>query len=234
MAAKLPSGVALHDTYTGADADAWREQLEEALAWLPEVEDAAVLALRECLHVAVLAPNADEMLLRTRVAELLARRTQPGKVRVCRAAARALKRGGGGRHDRARLLRFFDLGRDGEPLAFALEARGETDPYTYPLYVPANYAYFEGHFPGYPILPGAAQLSEMVLPCVRRARPGLGRLVRMARVKFQERIKPDELIDVSLTFGQEPTQVDFTLRRGATVCAAGRLVFAPLTPAGAV
>ena len=54
----------------------------------------------------------------------------------------------------------------------------------------------------------------------------------MARLKFQERIKPDELIDVSLTFAQDPTSVDFALRRGATVCATGRLVFAPVEQGG--
>jgi hypothetical protein len=253
MAAELPAGVVLHEVFASTQAgcvgarpagsgaafralpgatlestpEPWPEQLEEQLAWLPGVDDAAVLAVGECVRVALVAPGAGESVLRARVTELLAQRAQLAEFRVLPEASRALRRGGSGRHDRTRLLRFFDLGRDAKPLSFELEARGEAEPLRYQLHVPANYAYFEGHFPGYPILPGAAQLSEMVLPCVRRARPGLGRLLRMARLKFQERIKPDELIDVSLTFAQDPTQVDFTLRRGATVCAAGRLVFAP-------
>lgn len=211
------------------DLPNWPAQLEEELAWLPGVEDAAVLALPDPsrVYVALLAPNGDEAALHARVAASALHGAQLAEVRVCRRPPRGLQRAADGCHVRARLLRFFDLGPDARPLAFEIAlVSSDTEQHTYQMHVPGNYVYFAGHFPGYPILPGAAQLSEMVLPCVRRARPGLGRLLRMARLKFQERIKPDELIDVSLAFAQDPGQVDFTLRRGATLCAAGRLVFA--------
>jgi hypothetical protein len=60
---------------------------------------------------------------------------------------------------------------------------------------------------------------------VRRARPELGRLVRLTRLKFQERILPDDRVVVALVFGSDPRQVDFALRRATTICAAGRLNF---------
>jgi hypothetical protein len=47
----------------------------------------------------------------------------------------------------------------------------------------------------------------------------------MARLKFQERIVPEDTIEVSLSFAADPGCVDFSLRRGETLCASGRLWF---------
>jgi 3-hydroxymyristoyl/3-hydroxydecanoyl-(acyl carrier protein) dehydratase len=91
--------------------------------------------------------------------------------------------------------------------------------------VPSDYGYFDGHFAGYPILPGAAQLSELVLPCVRRAWPELGALKQMARLKFTGRIQPGETIDVVLSARTGGTSVDFALRRAEVLCSAGTLSF---------
>jgi 3-hydroxymyristoyl/3-hydroxydecanoyl-(acyl carrier protein) dehydratase len=98
--------------------------------------------------------------------------------------------------------------------------------------VPERYGYFNGHFPGYPLLPGAAQLSELVVPFVRTVQPELGRLTRMARLKFQERIVPNDLVEVSLRFAPDSADavatersVEFALRRGDSLCASGRLWF---------
>jgi 3-hydroxymyristoyl/3-hydroxydecanoyl-(acyl carrier protein) dehydratase len=101
--------------------------------------------------------------------------------------------------------------------------------------VPERYGYFAGHFPGYPLMPGAAQLSELVVPFVRAVRPELGKLTRMARLKFQERIVPNDVIEVSLSFGSasaEEHSVEFALKRGDNVCANGRLWFAPAAASG--
>lgn len=160
-----------------------------------------------------------------------------------------LGRNRAGRHDRAGVLRLFGLGTDAVPLSWSLSAGDVSPDVSSPsdapgvgssrpppgqierqgrrLRVPSRYGYFAGHFTGYPILPGAAQLSEIVLPCVRSARPELGRLVKMARLKFQERILPDDVVEVHLAAAQDASCVDFSLRRGETVCASGRLWFEP-------
>jgi hypothetical protein len=143
-----------------------------------------------------------------------------------------LARTGSGRHDTTRVLRAFGRKRDGTLLCNELEfgpaQRIESDAETrcvFEVHVPANYVYFEGHFPEHPILPGAAQLSDMVLPCVRSARPELGALTHMTRLKFSERISPDDTIEVHLHWrGTEPA-LEFALRRASTLCAAGRLSF---------
>ncbi|HEY2735976.1 MAG TPA: hypothetical protein VGI70_18390, partial [Polyangiales bacterium] len=100
-------------------------------------------------------------------------------------------------------------------------------------HVPPDYGYFAGHFTGYPILPGAAQLSELVLPCVRRARPELGPLRQMSRIKFANRIKPDERVDVELAWRNDEPQIDFALRRGDAICSAGKLNFESSPPSAA-
>jgi hypothetical protein len=232
---------------------ATRLAFEEAIAWLPGVVDAALLevaAHETSLHatpryqLAVVAPGLSEATLRQRVAErcpgltltrVLVFEAQAVPPQVGHASfsggRRGMLRGSSGAHDHAGLLRLFGYGADGGVLSFELEVtpRGSTRgaaEVLFDVHVPRNYGYFAGHFPGHPILPGAAQLSEIVLPCVRRARPELGDLVRMARLKFQERILPDDRIEVSLSFGADPRQVDFALRRATTVCAAGRLSFA--------
>jgi len=143
-----------------------------------------------------------------------------------------LTRNGAGRHDRSSLLRLFGRDADAKPLSWELAIEREESAVRY-VRVPERYGYFQGHFPGYPLLPGAAQLSELVIPFVRAAQPGLGRLNRMARLKFQERIVPLDLIEVRLTFADtdgEERSVEFALRRGERLCASGRLWFEAESP----
>jgi 3-hydroxymyristoyl/3-hydroxydecanoyl-(acyl carrier protein) dehydratase len=141
-----------------------------------------------------------------------------------------LTRNGAGRHDRVSLLRLFGRDADTTPLSWQLTIEREQGSVRH-VRVPERYGYFNGHFPGYPLLPGAAQLSELVVPFVRAVEPELGRLTRMARLKFQERIVPNDLIEVRLTFAAvdntaSERSVEFALRRGESVCASGRLWFA--------
>ncbi len=133
---------------------------------------------------------------------------------------------------RAALLRGFTLRADGEPLrmdvdfgeheARLIDGRAE---HVFHLHVPEDYAYFDGHFPGYPILPGAAQLGELVMPCVRRVRPALGQLSAMSQLKFLGRILPGDEVQVVLAFREAEATVDFTLRCRNAVAATGRLTF---------
>jgi hypothetical protein len=192
----------------------------------PGVRDAAVLALggpgqpSHCVAVAGEVPPSLQAALSARApgAELL--------------GVREIRRDAIGCLHRNALLRLFRRRPSGEPIRFDLhwgpsEQRplaGATE-HRAPVQVPADYPYFDGHFPGYPILPGAAQLSELVLPFVRRVRPDLGRLTHMARLKFSGRIQPGDTIEVVLEERPGQSQLEFTLRRGPTLCAAGTLGF---------
>jgi len=61
--------------------------------------------------------------------------------------------------------------------------------------VPAGTSWFDGHFPGRPVLPGIAQLN-MVLQLVRHALDGPVRVAEVSRVRFKQMIVPDDRLTV--------------------------------------
>lgn len=159
-----------------------------------------------------------------------------------------------GRLDPVRFLRLFGLGPSGETLATALafspvsirENEGRTEATT-AVEVPADYAYYAGHFPGYPIMAGVVQLHELVMPAIATARPGLGELRGVSNVKFHKRILPGDTLELRLSWpsDQRPAdsvpgadlepqteleiRIDFEIRRADRLCAAGRLAYEPGT-----
>ncbi|HEX6244650.1 MAG TPA: hypothetical protein VFZ61_27215, partial [Polyangiales bacterium] len=213
------------------------EALRALLRAAPGVRDAAVLPLsgpdRPSRCVAVVGPTpedaAAEPLQLAALRALVARHDPNAEL----LAVREIRRDALGRFQHAALLRLFRRRADGSAIHAPLSwgeresrAQGELEEHRASVRIPAGYPYFEGHFPGYPILPGAAQLSELVLPLVRQSRPDLGRLRAMSRLKFSGRIQPGESIDVVLQGRAGERQLDFTLRRAQTLCAAGSLSFA--------
>ncbi len=103
----------------------------------------------------------------------------------------------------------------------------------YRVHVPPRYAFFAGHFSGYPVLAGAVQLHELVLPCVRRANPALGDLRRLNGLKFAARIAPGDTLTVAVLAPPGSGRVEFCVRRAATRCSFGRLEFASVDTAPA-
>lgn len=93
--------------------------------------------------------------------------------------------------------------------------------------VPPDCAWFEGHFPGYPVLAGAVQLHEFVLPCLRRVRGGRFAVRRLLGLKFPRRIRPGERVEVRLAYDEGGRGVDFELRVDGAVATRGRLELAP-------
>ncbi|WP_434299478.1 AMP-binding protein [Corallococcus exiguus] len=89
--------------------------------------------------------------------------------------------------------------------------------------VPANSPYFEGHFPGSPILPGVVQVEWSLL---------LGRehfalppdFLRIETLKFQQVIPPGTLLSLELTWAKESGRLGFKLTSAAGSHASGRIV----------
>jgi hypothetical protein len=165
---------------------------------------------------------------------------------VARCAARtgcearslpAIPRDANGRIVVRELLLRFGRGRSGHALVRELgwTEAGEADPGArrFRTRLPERYAFFEGHFPGHPVLSGVAQLHELVLPCARRHRPDLGALERLGRIKFLERLGPGDELEVVLRAGSGPGELVFAIERGGTTCSQGRAFFAPSGSAGA-
>ena len=84
-------------------------------------------------------------------------------------------------------------------------------------------AYFQGHFPGFPLLPGVVQLGV----AHHFAERLLGRelvLKMVKKMKFSGVVRPAEVVHLSLTIVAEGT-VAYSYRKRETVCASGIMEF---------
>ena len=63
--------------------------------------------------------------------------------------------------------------------------------------IPAESPWFEGHFPGDPLLPGIAQL-HMVMEAIRATLNEAVCLTGLKRVRFKRIIRPEETIDIAV------------------------------------
>ena len=63
------------------------------------------------------------------------------------------------------------------------------------VHVPRGSAWFDGHFPGHPVLPGIAQLG-MVFDLIRNAMDGPVRVTEVSRVRFKQMILPEDHLNV--------------------------------------
>ena len=59
------------------------------------------------------------------------------------------------------------------------------------IQVPSDSPWFDGHFPGEPILPGVAQIG-MVFDAIRKARNQDLKISSVRRVRFKQIIRPDD------------------------------------------
>ncbi len=71
------------------------------------------------------------------------------------------------------------------------------DGLTWTFDVPANLPYFEGHFPGHPILPGVVALGWMLAGAERFLGRSLG-AVELLNVKFQNVILPGAQVELAV------------------------------------
>jgi len=63
------------------------------------------------------------------------------------------------------------------------------------IQVPAESPWFDGHFPGEPVLPGLAQIS-MVFDVIQKASDGQWRASSVSRVRFKRMIRPADRLEV--------------------------------------
>jgi 3-hydroxymyristoyl/3-hydroxydecanoyl-(acyl carrier protein) dehydratase len=89
--------------------------------------------------------------------------------------------------------------------------------------IPADHPAFAGHFPGAPLLPGAALLAEVIeaalsLPTLAQH---LGPSPGVASAKFLAPVRPGAVIEIH--YAHAAAGLRFEVRAGATLAASGQL-----------
>lgn len=92
------------------------------------------------------------------------------------------------------------------------------------LSIPENLAYFNGHFPGQPILPGVVQIDWSVR--LARARlPVRGEFSAARNLKFVSMIRPGARLILSLAVSADQSRLSFAYACSTRKCSSGTLVF---------
>jgi 3-hydroxymyristoyl/3-hydroxydecanoyl-(acyl carrier protein) dehydratase len=127
---------------------------------------------------------------------------------------------------------------EGEPVVWTLEpesTRRDADGagrerLVLEMVVPGNLGWFDGHFPGHPVLPGVVQLQLLVAARARSEWPALGPVRRLLRLKFKQVITPGARITLALVNERPARTVHFELSAAGGSCASGSVVFDPARP----
>jgi len=92
------------------------------------------------------------------------------------------------------------------------------------LQIPVELAYFPGHFPNLPVLPGVVQIDW----AVRYARQHLalsGYFTALENIKFQSLVLPDARLELLLTWDEQKKQLEFLYSTSECKYSSGRIAF---------
>lgn len=93
------------------------------------------------------------------------------------------------------------------------------------FHVPSDFAWFDGHFPGHPILPGIAQL-RLAIKCGRTLLGHSGQPRAIYQLKFKAPIRPDHVVALNLQRLDGGGTVLFSYRSASGEHSSGRLAYA--------
>ncbi|RON82989.1 acyl-CoA synthetase family protein [Pseudomonas fluorescens] len=91
------------------------------------------------------------------------------------------------------------------------------------LSVPPDLAYFSGHFPKAPVLPGVVQV-EWALNLGRQLLNLTGPFAGMEVLKFQQLVRPGDEVQLHLRFDPERRKLYFAYRNDTATCSSGRIL----------
>ena len=92
------------------------------------------------------------------------------------------------------------------------------------LYIPTDLKFFDGHFPGTPILPGVVQIS-WAIHYGGQIFGALGEFRRLEKLKFQNVIQPGDTLRLALVWNAENRTLTFNYNGETEVYASGRITF---------
>jgi 3-hydroxyacyl-[acyl-carrier-protein] dehydratase len=98
------------------------------------------------------------------------------------------------------------------------------DRLTLRLVIPATNRYFDGHFPGVPVLPGVVQVG-WAIELARLHLSVAARFRSLAAVKFMRVIQPSADVSLSLAIDADRRELAFEYRLSGAPCSSGRVLF---------
>ena len=107
-----------------------------------------------------------------------------------------------------------------------LEQSASGGEWSLQLSVPPDLAYFSGHFPKAPVLPGVVQV-EWALNLGRQLLKLDGAFAGMEVLKFQQLVRPGDAIQLHLRFDAERGKLYFAYRNDTATCSSGRILLGP-------
>ena len=104
-----------------------------------------------------------------------------------------------------------------------LEQRNVDGEWYLQLGVPPDLAYFSGHFPTVPVLPGVVQVN-WAMALGQRLLNLPPKFAGMEVLKFQQLVRPGDQISLSLRFDAERGKLYFAFRNSDAPCSSGRIL----------
>lgn len=104
-----------------------------------------------------------------------------------------------------------------------MSQREDAGLWTLNLSIPPDLAYFSGHFPTTPVLPGVVQV-EWAMMLGQQLLDLPPRFAGMEVLKFQQLVRPGDAIELTLRFDRERSKLHFAYRNATAACASGRIV----------
>ena len=91
------------------------------------------------------------------------------------------------------------------------------------LQIPVDLAFFSGHFPTAPVVPGVVQV-DWAVNLAQQLLDIPARFVGMEVLKFQQLVRPGDKVQLKLSFDHARAKLHFSYSMGATRCSSGRIL----------
>ena len=96
--------------------------------------------------------------------------------------------------------------------------------YRYSARIPLDLVYFPGHFADFPLVPGVVEL-QWVMELAARHPWGQQAPVTIENLKYQQFVRPHDLIHIELRHDSNKNKLHFAIKQGEAPCASGRIVW---------
>lgn len=104
-----------------------------------------------------------------------------------------------------------------------MDTRGEGHEWQLELHIPHDLAFFSGHFPASPVLPGVVQV-DWALMLARQLMLLPAQFAGMEVLKFQQLIRPGDRVQLELRFDDGRGKLHFAFSMAGQPCSSGRIL----------